>query len=295
MVIMPKPAANMPAPGPTAMPVEAQAADAAPVAVDAAQEAGHAVDAAVAETAVAEAAAAAAAAADAAIGSANRPETLIQIYAADGRPLLSPTLAALARLQRDAGTAGQTAVGKRGRVLPLATLSPDDYEQPNGILTASGKIVTDPSWSRIATYDASLPLVTHTRDDKVGAIDAAGRWAVPPRYQELDTQQRLCLGLPFDANSRHQTVLLDALGRKTALPDAVRRNGEYLDGGLITYYALDDDHERVWGLWDIRKNAPALKPRSPPSKSSRATGPARNPATAGRDRPRRQMAHQARL
>ena len=114
MVIMPKPAANMPAPGPTAMPVEAQAADAAPVAVDAAQEAGHAVDAAVAETAVAEAAAAAAAA-DAAIGSANRPETLIQIYAADGRPLLSPTLAALARLQRDAGTAGQTAVGKRGR------------------------------------------------------------------------------------------------------------------------------------------------------------------------------------
>ena len=65
-------------------------------------------------------------------------------------------------------------------------MSPDDYEQPNGILTASGKIVTDPSWSRIAT-DASLPLVTHTRDDKVGAIDAAGRWAVPPRYQELDT------------------------------------------------------------------------------------------------------------
>ena len=47
-------------------------------------------DAAVAETAVAEAAAdAAAAAADAAIGSANRPETLIQIYAADGRLLLS--------------------------------------------------------------------------------------------------------------------------------------------------------------------------------------------------------------
>ena len=102
--------------------------------------------------------------------------------------------------------------------------------------------------------------MTHTRDDKVGAIDA-GRWAVPPRYQELDTfNSGYAWALPFDANSRNQTVLLDALGRKTALPDAVRRNGEYLDGGLITYYALDDDHERVWGLWDIRKNAPALKP-----------------------------------
>ena len=57
-----------------------------------------AVDAAVAEAAVAEAAAdAAAAAADAAIGSANRPETLIQIYAADGQPLLSHTQAARLR------------------------------------------------------------------------------------------------------------------------------------------------------------------------------------------------------
>lgn len=150
---------------------------------------------------------------------------------------------------------------REAALLPLATLSPSDYEQPNGILTADGKIVIDPSWSRIATYDASLPLVTHTRDDKVGAIDAAGRWAVPPRYQELDTfNNGYAWALPFDANNRNQTVLLDALGRKTALPDAVRRNGEYLDGGLITYYALDDDHERVWGLWDIRKNAPALKP-----------------------------------
>ena len=148
------------------------------------------------------------------------------------------------------------------------------------ILTADGKIVIDPSWSRIATYDASLPLVTHAR--RQGRRDRPGRWAVPPRYQELDTfNSGYAWALPFDANSRNQTVLLDALGRKTALPDAVRRNGEYLDGGLITYYALDDDHERVWGLWDIRKNAPRSSPRSPPSKSARATGPARNPATAG--------------
>ena len=202
-----------------------------------------------------------AAAADAAIGSANRPETLIQIYAADGQPLLSHTQAARLRdysvtpVQPDKRLSAREAA-----LLPLATLSPSDYEQPNGILTADGKIVIDPSWSRIATYDASLPLVTHTRDDKVGAIDAAGRWAVPPRYQELDTFNSGYAWPCPDANSRNQTVLLDALGRKTALPDAVRRNGEYLDGGLITYYALDDDHERVWGLWDIRKNAPALKP-----------------------------------
>ena len=145
MVIMPKPAANMPAPGPTAMPVEAQAADAAPVAVDAAQEAGQAVDAAVAEAAVAEAAAdAAAAAADAAIGSANRPETLIQIYAA-AEPLLSHTQAARLRdynvtpVQPDKRLSAREAA-----LLPLATLSPSDYEQPNGILTADGKIVIDP-------------------------------------------------------------------------------------------------------------------------------------------------------
>ena len=114
-------------------------------------------------------------------GSANRPETLIQIYAADGQPLLSHTQAARLRdysvtpVQPDKRLSAREAA-----LLPLATLSPSDYEQPNGILTADGKIVIDPSWSRIATYDASLPLVTHTRDDKVGAIDAAGRWAVPP-------------------------------------------------------------------------------------------------------------------
>ena len=76
----------------------------------------------------------------------------------------------------------------------------------------------DPSWSRIATYDASLPLVTHTRDDKVGAIDA-GRWAVPPRYQELDTfNSGYAWALPFDANSRNQTVLLDALAARRPCP-----------------------------------------------------------------------------
>ena len=135
-----------------------------------------------------------AAAADAAIGSANRPETLIQIYAADGQPLLSHTQAARLRdysvtpVQPDKRLSAREAA-----LLPLATLSPSDYEQPNHPHRRR-QDRDRPSWSRIATYDASLPLVTHTRDDKVGAIDAAGR-AVPPRYQELDTfNKRLCLG-----------------------------------------------------------------------------------------------------
>ena len=86
-----------------------------------------------------------AAAADAAIGSANRPETLIQIYAADGQPLLSHTQAARLRdysvtpVQPDKRLSAREAA-----LLPLATLSPSDYEQPNGILTADGKIVIDP-------------------------------------------------------------------------------------------------------------------------------------------------------
>ena len=33
---------------------------------------------------------------------------------------------------------------REAALLPLATLSPSDYEQPNGILTADGKIVIDP-------------------------------------------------------------------------------------------------------------------------------------------------------
>ena len=72
-----------------------------------------------------------AAAADAAIGSANRPETLIQIYAADGRPLLSHTQAARLRdysvtpVQPDKRLSAREAA-----LLPLATLSPSDYEQP---------------------------------------------------------------------------------------------------------------------------------------------------------------------
>ena len=103
--------------------------------------------------------------------------------------------------------------------------------------------------------------MTHTRDDKVGAIDAAGRWAVPPRYQELDTfNSGYAWALPLTPTAATRPCYSTRWAARRPLPDAVRRNGEYLDGGLITYYALDDDHERVWGLWDIRKNAPALKP-----------------------------------
>ena len=169
------------------------------MAVDAAQEAGQAVDAAVAEAAVAEAAAdAAAAAADAAIGSANRPETLIQIYAADGQPLLSHTQAARLRDYSVTPVQPDKRLSARGRAAAAGDTIAERLRAANSILTADGKIVIDPSWSRIATYDASLPLVTHTRDDKVGAIDAAGRWAVPPRYQELDTfNNGYAWALPF--------------------------------------------------------------------------------------------------
>ena len=83
-------------------------------------------------------------------GSANRPETLIQIYAADGRPLLSPAGGVTRDYSVTPVRPDKRLSASEAALLPLATLSPDDYEQPNGILTASGKIVTDPSWSRIA-------------------------------------------------------------------------------------------------------------------------------------------------
>ena len=78
--------------------------------------------------------------------------TLRQIYRADGTPLLdSETVERLGQYRvlpfSPRNTGGRSRDAAPGaEQLPLALLRPNDYQQPTGILTRSGKIVINPDW-----------------------------------------------------------------------------------------------------------------------------------------------------
>ena len=229
--------------------------------VSAASEAGAAADAA--DAADAAAAAAEAAAAAAASGAEISQGGLVQIYAADGRPLLDD--ATVARLRAyDVTAFSRRDESRRGAAgtapMPLALLRPHAYGQPIGILTPAGKIVTNADWDDISAYDVSMPLPVRTREGKAGAIDAAGKWAVPPRFGNLRPFRGGYAWARPAGSQRGEEVLIDAQGKTVAVPDAVLDGAEGLDGDMLHYRAPDENRERRWGVWNLRAGAPVLKP-----------------------------------
>lgn len=207
-------------------------------------------------------AAAAAAAAVEAAGAEISDGGLAQVYARDGKPLLDA--AAIAQLrayrvtpfeQRDRARGG-----KPPARLPLALLRPHDYSQATGILTPSGKIVTNADWDDISAYDASLPLPVRTRDGKAGAIDADGNWAIPPRFTEIRPFRGAYAWARMPGTTRRDSVLIDARGKPAAVPAAVLDGAMEFDGDLILYREPDENREQRWGVWSVRDGTPVLKP-----------------------------------
>lgn len=255
--------------------VEAAATTAAAAAADAAAADAAAADAADAADAVADVAApappspprmasmrAVAAASVAASGVEISEGGLVQIYTRGGKPLLdAATVAQLRAYHVSAFDAGRRAQrGGAQAKLPLALLRPNDYSQPMGILTASGKIVTNADWESISSYDVSLPLPVRTRDRKTGAIDAEGNWAIPPRYTEIRPFRGAYSWASLPGSGRREIVLIDARGKPVAVPAEVLEDTREFDGELIHYRAPDENRERLWGVWNVRDGAPVLKP-----------------------------------
>ena len=185
--------------------------------VSAASEAGAAADAA--DAADAAAAAAEAAAAAAASGAEISQGGLVQIYAADGRPLLDD--ATVARLRAyDVTAFSRRDESRRGAAgtapMPLALLRPHAYGQPIGILTPAGKIVTNADWDDISAYDVSMPLPVRTREGKAGAIDAGVRYLSvytfsTENWKRSPEEVRFLMGFNRDVIRRRRDEL-NALG-----------------------------------------------------------------------------------
>jgi hypothetical protein len=259
-----------------AAPAEATAAaDTVPAEATAAADTATVADAAV-DAASDQAVPAATAAADTATaiditGSSTQTEaSLVQIYRPDGTTLLdADTAARLARYRvseftpRNAADAApdEAQAGTQDNAqLPLALLRPDDYTQPSGILTPSGRIVTNPDWDDINTYNASAPLVVKTRQRGVGLIDAEGNWLLPPDYEGIRGFDGPYSWARTTGMDRRSALLIDARGQVQKLPARVEVNGEKIDGDLLYYYTQDDNRRQRWGLWNIRSASVAVKP-----------------------------------
>lgn len=188
--------------------------------------------------------------------------SLVQVYAADGKPLLDANTAQRLRgYDVSAFSPRKSAPRTPGNAtMPLGLLRALNGDQALAILTVTGKIVSNPQWVNIDTYDVTMPLVVRAKDDKVGAIDGQGKWAVPPEYSELRPFNGPYTWARTPDMLRRDAILIDAQGKPARVPDEVGAAASDLDGELLVYRAADDNRERRWGLWNVRLNAPALKP-----------------------------------
>lgn len=211
--------------------------------------------------AAADAAAYAAASADA-----TGEGVLVQIYNRDGRALIDAgTAAQLRAYELSAFSPSRRALrgndnSTRIPGLPLALLRPHDSAQPLAILTADGKIVSNPEWENIDTYDVTMPLVVQAKKSKLGAIDAQGAWAVKPEYDQIRPFNGAYTWARTRDMQQRDALLIDAHGKPMRLPDNVDTGASKLDGDLLFYQSPNENRERRYGLWNIRRGAPALKP-----------------------------------
>lgn len=189
-------------------------------------------------------------------------ESLYQIYAPDGSGLLdTATVARLREYQLNAFTVSKTALrGKDAKDVPLILLRPNDYEQPLAILTAAGKIVSNADWSNIDSYEVTMPLVVYNHDSKAGAIDGQGNWIIAPQYTNMRAFAGAYAWALSDDTQEGKSQLVDAQGKAVTPPADVSASSSKLDGDLLIYRAPDDNRERLWGIWNIRKRVAVLKP-----------------------------------
>lgn len=233
---------------------DATQADAAQAAAAQPDVAADAVQDAASDTATA-----AADAVQGAVSAAADDGALLQIYGRDGLGILDE--ATLVRLRAYDISEFHYARASAGDAdAPLALLRPRDYEQPLGILTAAGQIVTNPDWENIDTYDVTLPIVARSKKHQAGAIGADGTWAIEPEYTEMRPFKGPYTWARTKDMLRGDALLIDTRGQAVHIPAEVLEDASRIDGDLLYYRAMNENRQRRSGIWNIRKGAPALKP-----------------------------------
>ncbi|MGC6386684.1 WG repeat-containing protein [Ewingella sp. S1.OA.A_B6] len=195
---------------------------------------------------------------------------VIQIYDNNGVALLAaPTLSALRDYQvQPIGTTmlGENSVtplaedGDASHNLPWALLKPNDNKNPAAILTSHGEVLSDPQW---ATFDSDLhqtPLLVHTENNQMGAIDASGKWVIQPTFNRItpfDGEYTWAFSGDKNAEEKH---LIDRAGNLIDVPAPILQGSQRISAGILLT-VQGDGKDRRWGLWDIQSKSILAAPQ----------------------------------
>jgi len=194
---------------------------------------------------------------------------VVQIYDNNGVALLSDaTLASLKDYQLkpldttvmtddvtilpDAGDAAST--------LPWAVLTSSDAAKPPAILTSQGSVLSDPQWASVEEDTTEPPLLIHTENKKVGAVDATGKWVIQPVFTQISPFSGDYTWAVDDTGDTQARRLIDRHGNIVDVPANIAQNAQRLSSGLLYYTDGEKDAQR-WGLWDIASKSIKAAPQ----------------------------------
>lgn len=144
--------------------------------------------------------------------------------------------------------------------LPWAVLKPNDNKKPAAILTNQGAVFSDPQWAVIDTDAPQAPLLVHTVNDKMGAIDASGKWVIQPTFTQITPfDGEYSWAFTDDKNTQSKRII-DRTGNIVDVPVPILQTGQQINAGiLLTSEGEGKDHR--WGLWDIQSKSILAAPQ----------------------------------
>lgn len=196
---------------------------------------------------------------------------VIQIYDNNGVGLLADTVLNVLRdyqvqplgvteLKNRSGSQQAEANDASAR-LPWAILKPNDAKKSVAILTSQGEIFFDPQWSTIDSDIHHAPLLVHTENNKVGAVDDKGKWIIQPTFDQI---------VPFDGDYSWATTkeenkpdnkqLIDRSGTVVDVPADILQSAQRLNSGLLLT-SQGEGKDKRWGLWDIQSKSILAAPQ----------------------------------
>ncbi|TDS96536.1 WG repeat protein [Rahnella sp. BIGb0236] len=144
--------------------------------------------------------------------------------------------------------------------LPWAVLTPTDNTKPPAILTSQGNVLSDPQWASVEGNTTQAPLIIHTEDKKVGAVDAAGKWVIQPVYTQISPFNGDYTWAVENNGTADTTRLIDRNGNAVDVPANIQKSAQRLSSGLVFYTEGEKDTLR-WGLWDIASKSIKAAPQ----------------------------------
>ncbi len=193
--------------------------------------------------------------------SAQDDAPLSQIVDAGGHALLdSETRQALTEYSAYPIVYNQTPPGGTAGQIPIANLLPADYHNNSAILTPAGKIVTNAQWGIVrGEQDAQAPVIVEAKDERRGAIDAQGNWAIKPTFYRLKSfAGPYTMGVEGPLPNLRR-VVVDQQGREAGVPARIAEHAQSISGALLTFSSQDKHGQERWGVWDIKQGSMLVK------------------------------------